>query len=304
MRKTKDLKAKAAAAAAADSAAAPAAGSVQPPASGGAASNEIKAIAAPQIVPSMTGRDEGVPAGVEALMPDEIKPARLDAVMPFAFTADTAEAAAADAGIASSRVIRVAMLAASLVLAAGIGAFAGVLGAKGVAQPAPVAVAKDTRPDVHALQESLTQLKTELAALRTSVEAGTRSTNAQFVKIGDKIGERVDRAQADPAAKLTKALEALDRIDRRTEVAARETTASIAPPAPTPAAVTPAAPSVPGWVVRDVYRGTAILQGRLGVIEVEAGDMLPGVGRIEAIRRQDGRWIVVTSKGWITSSLR
>jgi hypothetical protein len=29
--------------------------------------------------------------------------------------------------------------------------------------------------------------------------------------------------------------------------------------------------------------------------------VLPGLGRIEAIRRQDGRWVVVTSKGTITS---
>jgi hypothetical protein len=34
-------------------------------------------------------------------------------------------------------------------------------------------------------------------------------------------------------------------------------------------------------------------------MEVEPGDNLPGLGRIEAIRRQDGRWVVVTSKGVI-----
>jgi len=37
------------------------------------------------------------------------------------------------------------------------------------------------------------------------------------------------------------------------------------------------------------------------VIEVEAGDVVPGVGRIESIRRQDGRWMVVTSNGIIPS---
>ena len=76
--------------------------------------------------------------------------------------------------------------------------------------------------------------------------------------------------------------------------------AAAAPPvAPVPA---PAAAIVPGWAVRDVYRGVAMLQSRFGgMVEVEPGDVLPGLGRIEAIRRQDGRWVVVTSKGTITS---
>src|SRR5947209_20628838 len=77
-------------------------------------------------------------------------------------------------------------------------------------------------------------------------------------------------------------------------------TAATAPPlAPVPA---PVAAIVPGWAVRDVYRGVAMLQSGLGgMVEVEPGDVLPGLGRIEAIRRQDGRWVVVTSKGTITS---
>ena len=51
-----------------------------------------------------------------------------------------------------------------------------------------------------------------------------------------------------------------------------------------------------GWVLRDVYRGAAILQSRTGgLIEVGPGDVLPGVGRIEAVRRQDGHWVVITA---------
>ena len=36
-----------------------------------------------------------------------------------------------------------------------------------------------------------------------------------------------------------------------------------------------------------------------GDIEVEPGTSLPGAGRVEEIRRQDGRWVVVTTKGMI-----
>jgi hypothetical protein len=57
-----------------------------------------------------------------------------------------------------------------------------------------------------------------------------------------------------------------------------------------------------GWIVRRVYNGAALIQGRFGgVIEVEPGDNLPGLGRIETIRRQDGRWVVLTSRGMIVA---
>ncbi len=36
------------------------------------------------------------------------------------------------------------------------------------------------------------------------------------------------------------------------------------------------------------------------MIEVGVGDALPGGGRVEDIRRHDGRWIVVTSRGLVT----
>jgi hypothetical protein len=40
------------------------------------------------------------------------------------------------------------------------------------------------------------------------------------------------------------------------------------------------------------------------MFEVFAGDPVPGLGRIDAIRKQDGRWVVVTSKGLIVPLTR
>ena len=51
---------------------------------------------------------------------------------------------------------------------------------------------------------------------------------------------------------------------------------------------------MPGWVLRRVYDGAALIEGRDGIIEVEPGVVAPGLGRIEGIKRQDGRWVVVT----------
>ena len=56
-----------------------------------------------------------------------------------------------------------------------------------------------------------------------------------------------------------------------------------------------------GWVLRDVGHGGALIESRQGIYEVYAGDVVPGLGRIDAIRRQDGRWVVVTSKGLIVA---
>src|SRR5262249_46641934 len=95
--------------------------------------------------------------------------------------------------------------------------------------------------------------------------------------------------------------------------AAKEVTGSVTPPATTAAAAAahaPAAsaksevgrlPTVEGWVLRDVGRGVALIESRRGLYEAYAGDPVPGLGRVDAIRKQDGRWVVVTSKGLIVA---
>ena len=188
---------------------------------------------------------------------------------------------------------------------------AGALGAHGFTQlgaaPSPAAIAAPASEKTVVLQNTVARMQTELAAVRTSVEASTRATNGQFAKITERF-DRIDKAQTERAAKFTKAVETLERLEKRADVApVRETTGSV--PAPQPVAATPAQPPqqlqppiLEGWVVRNVYRGTAIVQSRrLGTIDIAAGDVLPGLGRVEAIKKQDGRWVVVTSRGLITS---
>jgi hypothetical protein len=143
------------------------------------------------------------------------------------------------------------------------------------------------------------QGRVELAALKASFDAGNRNASAQLTKIGERI-DRIERSQAEPAAKLNKAIDALDRMSRADPPPAKDVTGSIAA-AGASLAAPPAgkAGTLDGWVVRDVRRGTALIEGRLGLIEVDQGDMVPGLGRIDAIRKQDGRWVVVTTRGLI-----
>jgi hypothetical protein len=242
--------------------------------------------------------------------PAKVEPPKLVLIKSTAAEAGAASGPAEGAASASpSR--RLALLAASVVVAASCGALAGALGASNFASPppAPMVAAPDANATVadetRALQKTIEQLRTEVAALRTSVEAGTRTAGAQLAKIGERL-DRAERAQAEPAAKFVKAVEVLDRLERRIEQSAtKESTGSSVPsPQPHPASVAaPAQPTVvDGWRLRDVYRGTAVIQGRrFGMMEVEAGDVVPGVGKVEAIRKQDGRWVVVTPKGLIVS---
>jgi len=53
------------------------------------------------------------------------------------------------------------------------------------------------------------------------------------------------------------------------------------------------------WHIYEVVDDTAILRGPRGFIAVSAGDIIPGLGRIQSIVRRGGRWIVATAKGTI-----
>ena len=221
----------------------------------------------------------------------------------------TAASAAARGAAAPARGNRFVLLAASVAIAAAFGAIAGGLGASGIAHitsSSEAAPATTPANDSAALQATIGKLRSELASLRTSVDTANKSAHGQFSKIAERF-DRVERGQTERTGKLAKAVEGIERLERRGDTApAHEITGSVNPP---PAAIAtpgqPQPPIVTGWVVRDVYRGIAVLQGRrLGVVEVERGDVLPGIGRIEAIKKQDGRWVVLTSKGLITTSMR
>jgi hypothetical protein len=111
-----------------------------------------------------------------------------------------------------------------------------------------------------------------------------------------KLSEAVDKLRTTPAQATTTAA--------ATPAAAREVTGSVTPTAAAATAPKPEVgrlPVVDGWALRDVGNGGALIEGRGGIYEVYAGDPVPGLGRVDAIRKQDGRWVVVTSRGLIVS---
>jgi hypothetical protein len=214
--------------------------------------------------------------------------------------APDADSAAAESAERSPNVSRFTLLAAALALAAALGAMVGALAAYGLARPGATVtgMGRTGVEDVQALKENIVQARVELAALKLTIESANRNATTQFTRISERI-DRAERAQAEPAAKLSKAIDTLERLSRGEAAAAgKDVTGTIAPPA---AGANQAGKvgAVEGWVVRDVRRGTALIEGRMGLVEVEQGDVVPGLGRVDAIRRQDGRWVVVTARGLI-----
>jgi hypothetical protein len=219
---------------------------------------------------------------------------------------------------------RIAAIAAVVALAIGAGALGGAF-ATATFMHGGSEVASNTSPT--SLEASLSRIDADIQALKTGLEHTSKLGMSQFNKTSERL-DKVERAQAEPAAKIAKLSETVDRLRSAPAAApavaaaapaassaSKETTGSIAPAqqvAATPAASKTDAkidaktevgrlPTLEDWALRDVAYGGALIDGRRGTYEVYAGDMIPGLGRVDAIRRQDGRWVVVTSRGLIVA---
>ena len=202
---------------------------------------------------------------------------------------------------ARQRFSRAAVLGIAIALSAAAGSAVGAVAAFAFATPQPASPDNARTIEVNALRGVITQLSAEVASLKASIDSNTKSANAQLSKIADRV-DRAEKAQAEPASRVAKLSELLERIDKRTAssapalASAPEVTGSIAPKQQDRPAV------VNGWVLREVFNGGAMVENdRMGMFEVVPGANLPGLGRVETIRRQDGRWVVVTPKGFIIS---
>ncbi len=59
--------------------------------------------------------------------------------------------------------------------------------------------------------------------------------------------------------------------------------------------------TIPGWKLREVSNGTAVLQGPNGVWRVMPGQAVPGLGKVDSVVRWGNRLIVATSSGLIST---
>ena len=257
---------------------------------------------------------------VDAVKPEVPRfPGKMTIMSPGDHVGAGAKAEAGSAEGASGK-RRMSAMAAVVALATVAGALGGALATAGFGKMTAGDSASTSAKD-NALEASVARIDADIVALKASLEHTSKTATGQLNKTSDRL-DKVEKAQAEPAAKLAKLSEAVDKL--RAAQASTTTAAAASAPAkdvtgsvPQPATVAaaapapaPAAPSKPetarlptveGWVLRDVANGSALIESRRGMFEVYAGDPIPGLGRVEAIRRQDGRWVVVTNKGLIVA---
>jgi hypothetical protein len=182
--------------------------------------------------------------------------------------------------------------------------------------------------EIKSLREGEARQAATIRAQNIRLEAANRTVQTRIAQMSVQL----ERLEKDP--RLDQITARLGRLEH--QVSSHLTTASIAPtpvrPAPAPPPVIPKKEETPaktasvsrapsrspagddfddeqraeragipgsGYVLRDVYRGKALVESRAGLQEIAPGDLLPGAGRVERIVKRDGGWVVVTSNGII-----
>ena len=217
--------------------------------------------------------------------------------------APTAQAASQQApkganGNAPATIGQKVMRGATVAAAIAIGATGGTFSAIGfleytqltqVTEAAPMPTLVD---ETRAVWSAVTQLQNDIAVLKFNTESTPRTGSS------NSGSNNTSASSSSAPGQISHLNERFDRIERRIDALATKDTTGTVPAAPLQKIGTRA--PLAGWSVRDVYRNAALIQGtKLGMMEVSPGDDIPGLGRIHSIRQQDGRWVVVTSRGII-----
>ena len=217
--------------------------------------------------------------------------------------APTAQAASQQApkganGSAPQTIGQKVMRGATVAVAIAIGATGGTFSAIGfleytqltqVTEAAPMPTLVD---ETRAVWSAVTQLQNDIAVLKFNTESTPRTGSS------NSGSNNTSASSSSAPGQISHLNERFDRIERRIDALATKDTTGTVPAAPLQKIGTRA--PLAGWSVRDVYRNAALIQGtKLGMMEVSPGDNIPGLGRIHSIRQQDGRWVVVTSRGII-----
>jgi len=175
---------------------------------------------------------------------------------------------------------RQAMLATTVLLAAACGAVVGSLIGGNTGTPPSD---HDTQAAISRLAGQVATLKADLAAVKVAKTTGA------------KTGDGKTDGTAGPASTAP--------LDITGSIPPASAPAPIPPPRPTEriAATVSRPPVVHGWTLRLARNGVVLVEGRGDIYRVVPGAPLPGLGPVREIKRQNGRWVVVTPKGLIVS---
>jgi hypothetical protein len=188
---------------------------------------------------------------------------------------------------------RNALLAASVTLAAALGAVLGAVSTAALNAPPPPRADVASVDERKAMQQSIAHLSKEVASLKTSLDSANKAAHSQVAK----ISERLAAVAADVTATITP-----PQTVPVTTPPATQTVTPVPTPRPAFAAIEPARPGVvPDWTIRSARDGMAFVESRGEIYQAVLGAPLPGLGPVQTIKREDGRWMVVTPRGIIVS---
>jgi hypothetical protein len=167
---------------------------------------------------------------------------------------------------------RNALLVGSVAIAAALGVVAGLAAGGAFTTPPRKTVASLT--ERHAIRRSIGKLDKEIAALKASIAAAEDSAHSRIAKTAERLPE------------ITGSIPVLPR--------------AIPMPKPRPAMAASHAAVVRDWTIRFVRDGYVYVGQEHGdIYRAQLGAPLPGVGPVQEIKRESGRWLVVTPKGLI-----
>ena len=258
-------------------------------------------------------------------MTDATPAANEKSAPPAGFAASAISSASAWIGKARASigagipVSRAALMAAGLGFVAGAGLLTGTIAAMGVgdlfASPTPQAAPwTATVEETRALKQTIRKLDARIAELKAGIAASNRHASSQRSQI-DERSRQSAHAQTEMQTRLAKIGDAVERLEKRvTAAVAGETTGSVAPryaaaaaamqPPPAEATAPPKPEIAAGWTIRHASHGRALVFSGGRVFEAAPGLHLPGLGRVEAVARRNGRWAVITEGGIIMARWR
>ena len=240
-------------------------------------SGKLPEVESPPLSPAGASSDEPVEAEAAAADTE----ASADTEMPAASEdeAVVSEAAAPSPRFQlSRRNQRRVTMAAWVALVAGFGALFGGAISNGLSGQRNAGIASVEQRK--AMQQSIDQLVKQVGELKAKLAVATAASQSQVAKTADRA------AGSDITGSIP---------------AARVTPVPLPRPAPRIAAPVSRPAIVHNWRIVRARGGLVDVEGFDGIYEVVPGAVLPGLGRVEAIERRDGRWVVVTPKGLIVS---
>jgi hypothetical protein len=184
--------------------------------------------------------------------------------------------------VLSPRRKRMALLAASVTVAAALGTVIGALTSGSFSASAPQAPDVTAMEERKAMQQSIAHLSKQITTLKANIEAANKTASMRVAKV-------TETTEADVTGSISAPQTVAPQPRPEPRIAAVETQAPVRPPV------------VQGWTIRAARGGFVYVEGRGEIYQVEPGAPLPGVGIVESVTRQDGRWVVVTPKGIIVS---